>query len=203
MAREELRSVLSQLSLHPESNSRGSWAGTSEFGHLQLRLQLAKRNYGDSSDGYEFAADLQRSEGKLAAGARLFSLLTHDELEEHRAIQNQVIAKLPLDEASLESLPPKWQADRLARVAPRLAPYPPTLNLDLWFRYLDEEDVRRWMKFIGRVLPGAFGRLVPIARERGRARPTSKAELLAEYGDPLADERDVRDADEAMRRLLG
>jgi hypothetical protein len=163
---------------------------------------LSKWNYSDSADGYEFAADLQRDQDKLAAGARLFDLLTSEEREEHRAIQNQVIAKLPLDEADLEGLSPEWQADRLARVAPRLAPYPPTLN-DLWFRYLDEEDVRRWMKFIGRVLPGAFDRLVLVARAGRRAQPASEAKLLAEFGDPLADERDVRDADEAMRRLLG
>ncbi len=95
--------------------------------------------------------------GLAIAGGRLFDLLTADEREEHRRLQNLVIAKLPLDEEELEHLPPEWQADRLVRVTPRLVPYPPSMT-DVWFRYMDENDVHTWMRFIARVLSGAIDR---------------------------------------------
>jgi hypothetical protein len=43
-------------------------------------------------------------------------------------------------------------------VAPRFAPNPPLG--DVWFRYVDEVDVHRWMDFIRRVLPDASRRLL-------------------------------------------
>jgi hypothetical protein len=118
---------------------------------------LSKWNRRDSPDGCEFTAELVVIRGEPIAGGRLFGLLTEAEREEHRQIQNLVIAKLPLDEAELDRLPPAWQADRLVRVAPRFAPYPP--NEDIWFRYTDDSDVYRWMDFIGGVVPGAFARI--------------------------------------------
>jgi hypothetical protein len=119
---------------------------------------MSKWNRRDSPDGCEFTIELQLNGEQSSVGWRLFDLLTADEREEHRRIQNLVIAKLPLDEAELETLSPEWQADRLARVVPRLAPYPPQAR-DIWFRYLDDDDVARWMTFVGRVLPNAIHRL--------------------------------------------
>ncbi|MDQ3554312.1 MAG: hypothetical protein M3395_07885 [Chloroflexota bacterium] len=137
---------------------RSGWRGQRGSASLSFVLQFSKWNYGESRDGYEFTAEVQVDRGGLSgAGGRLFDFLTADEREEHRRIQNLVIAKLPLDEAELEHLPPAWQADRLVRVAPRLAPYAPSMT-HVWFRYMDEDDVRAWMRFIGRVLPGALDR---------------------------------------------
>jgi hypothetical protein len=136
----------------------GEWVSGSSTGpQRRFRLQLSKWNRRDSPDGCEFTAELEILRGDPVSGGRLFGLLTDGEREEHRRIQNLVIAKLPLDEAELDRLPPEWQADRLVRVTPRLAPYPP--NDDIWFKYVDDSDVRRWMDFIGGVLPGAFDRL--------------------------------------------
>jgi hypothetical protein len=202
IAREELGPILLPLGLNPTRNARGVWAGTLNALHVQLRLQASKWNDPNPDDPNAFTVELHLASNEPLASARLFGLLSTEELEEHRKIQNQVIARMPLDETELDSLPPEWQADRLLRVAPRLAPYPPNPGPDVWFNYLDATDIHRWMQFIGRVLPGAINRLVA-------ALPRSDPEAIqldriraVEMGSPLrADDADVRAADEAMRRL--
>ena len=201
IAREELQPVLAHLGLRPSRGSRGVWAGTTERGLLRLRLQLSKWNKGDSPDGYEFTVELQLDRDQPIAFARLVGLLSSDEREEHRQIHNSVIAKLPLDEAELDTLPPEWQSDRLLRVAPKLAPYPPDPGLDIWFRYMDDDDVYRWMRFIRRALPGAVDRLAALTPRIGPAQLEADR-ARSEFRDPLqADDEDVRAADEAMRRI--
>lgn len=153
--------MMASLGLSPTRVGRSGWAGPWRTSWLSFHLLLSKWNYGDAPDGYEFTAEFEVArdrDGLPLAGGRLFDFLTAEEREEHRKAQNLVIAKLPLDEEELEHLPPEWQADRLARVAPRLVPYPPSVR-GLWFRYMDEQDVRTWMPFIGRVLPGVLDRL--------------------------------------------
>ena len=157
IARDELRPVLTQLGLRPNRRAGGGCATQDSAERLLFRLQLSKWNSVESPDGCEFTAELQVDRSEPVAGGRLFTLITDQEREEHRQLQNLVIAKLPLDEAELDRLPPEWQADRLVRVAPRLAPY--SRGEDVWFRYVDEVDVRRWMAFIRRVLPGATERI--------------------------------------------
>lgn len=164
LAREELRPVLSRLGLRPNRGQGGGWVAAVAGERLRLRLQLSKWNSADSPNGSEFTVELQMDRNRPVAGGRLFSVLADQEREELRQIQNLVIAKLPVEEEELDRLPPQWQADRLARVTPRLAPYPP--GEDVWFRYVDEDDVRRWMVFIGRVLPGAADRLAGFASTR-------------------------------------
>ncbi len=156
IARTSLRPHLEPLGLHQRRPGEEWVSGTADE-RRAFRLQLSKWNRLDSPDGCEFAAELEIIRHEPIAYGRLFGLLTDAEREDHRKIQNLVIAKLPLDEAELDHLPPEWQADRLARVAPRLAPYPP--NHDIWFRYVEAADVSGWMEFIGGVLPGAFDRL--------------------------------------------
>jgi hypothetical protein len=204
IAREELKPVLSRLGLRPSRNSRGVWAGTTVTGQLRLRLQLSKWNRLGSLDGYEFTIELQLDREEPIAYARLFRLLSGEELEEHRQIQNQVIAKLPLDEAELDRLPPEWQADRLVRVTPRLAPYPRGSGPDIWFKYLDENDVHRWMRFISRALPGAVDCLAAMAPRIDGVQLQADRARAMEHGDPFhADDDDVLAADEAMRRIAG
>ncbi len=161
IADAELRPVMTSLGMTLSRGvPRSGWTGHRGSVALGFYLQLSKWNYGASPDGYEFTAEIEAMRnGRPVAGARLFSILTAEEREWHRKIQNLVIAKLPLDEDELERLPPEWQADRLIRVAPRLAPYTPSMT-DIWFRYVDDADVRSWMRFIGRVLPGAIDRLL-------------------------------------------
>ncbi len=105
--------------------------------------------------------------GLAGPRSRLFELLTPAEREPHRQIQNLVIAKTPFDESRLEALSPLDQAAMLAKHMPRFVPYDPRLDHDVWFRYLDEEDVRRSMRSIADVLPDATSRF--LAGTRGDA----------------------------------
>ncbi len=198
IAREELRSTLASLRLKRETER--SWTGPIGSGWLRFRIQLWDRG---SLDDQWFTGELELDGEDGGAFGRILSLLTDEEREEHRQIQNLVIAKSPLDETELDTLPPEWQAERLTGVTPRLAPYPPDPpDEDVWFRYVDADDVRRWMRFIGRVLPDAVDRLErmrPNVIEAALAADHSRA---IEVGDPFEpDEGDVRAADEAMRRL--
>lgn len=156
IARASLRPHLAALGFRQQRQG-GEWVSETAGQQRSLRLQLSKWNQRDSPEGCEFTAELQIWAPRADRYGRLFGLLTDEGREDHRRIQNLVIAKLPLDDAELDRLPPAWQADRLARVAPRLAPYAP--NVDIWFKYVDASDVSRWMEFIGGVVPGAFDRL--------------------------------------------
>jgi hypothetical protein len=157
IANEIVSRTLVDLGFRPTRSGRPGWLGELDGEAVGLYLQFSKWNHRASDDGYEFTVDVEVTGDRPIAGARLFELLTDEEREAHRQLQNLVIAKLPFDDEAVSRLPPLWQADRLVRVTPRFVPY--RSGVDVWFRYLDEQDVRRWMEFIRQVLPGALRRL--------------------------------------------
>jgi hypothetical protein len=65
---------------------------------------------------------------------------------------------------SLRRRPPeKVRSWYLAKFEPELGPY--TGHSDVWLRYYDEGDVRRWGEFIAEVLPGAVSRIAATHSE--------------------------------------
>ncbi len=162
LAHEILDPLVAPLGFKAVAGVRSGWVGRQGDTTITFDLFFSKWNYGGLPDPYEFTIDFVVATDGPIGGDRLFHLLSEEQREEHRQIQNLVIAKIPLDEEALSRLPPEWQADRLAAVGPRFAPYPP--NLDIWCRYLDATDVRRWMGFIGRVLPSLLDRLAAAIR---------------------------------------
>lgn len=155
VAHEILDPLVAPLRFKSAGVRRG-WSARSGDITTTIDLTFSPWNYGATSEPYEFTIDFAVSREGPIAGNRIFFLLSDDQRDELRQIQNLVVAKIPIDEDELSRLPPEWQADRLAQVAPRFAPYPP--NVDVWFQYLDVGDVRRWMELIGRVIPSLLDR---------------------------------------------
>jgi hypothetical protein len=169
IARAELKPVLARLDLQPQpSVGLGGWTRAEPDGWLVFWLQLSHWNSGFAPDEFEFTAELQLGDDPVAGlggpRRRLFDLLTTSEREDHRQIQNLVIAKTHLDQTWLDGLSPGDRAIVLARYMPRFVPYDSRRDQDVWFRYVDVEDVRRWMKFIETVLPGVVSRFLAGAR---------------------------------------
>jgi hypothetical protein len=164
IAREELEPTLAGMGFRHGTKHRREWTRTHAEALVTFRLLFSPWNYGDGLDGDEFTGELEvatTATAERAANLRLFHGLTDAQRETFRLLQNLVIAKIPLDEEELDRLPPEWQSDRLVRVAPRWAPYP--AKVDVWFRYHDEVDVRRWCRFIAEVLPGCVEQVVRYA----------------------------------------
>jgi len=164
IAREELQRTLAPMGFRHRVKPRREWTRTHGETVVTFRLLFSPWNYGHAPDRYEFTGEVEAettaTEGSVAS-LRLFHGLTDVQRETFRQLQNLVIAKIPLDEEELDRLPPEWQSDRLVRVAPRWAPYP--ANVDVWFRYHDEVDFRRWCRFIAEVLPGCVEQVVRYA----------------------------------------
>ena len=152
IARQVLDPALSGIGFQYRVRPQPRWTTKRGDATVTFRLLFSPWNYGDAPTGYEFTGELEVETTQPVALLRLFHGLSDAEREDFRRRQNLVIAKIPVDEAELDALPPEWQADRLAQVAPRWAPYP--RNVEVWFRYIDETDVRRWRQFIADVLPG-------------------------------------------------
>jgi hypothetical protein len=84
---------------------------------------------------------------------RFFRLLTPDERERVRLLQNRVIEKLeqPPPEHWAHTADPGLKSFYFAGFTPLTEPYSP--SQDVWLRYVEEADVRQWADFLLPLLP--------------------------------------------------
>lgn len=166
LVREVIAPVLAGLAFsRPRGVGLGGWVREQDGRWLVLWTQLGKWNYGADPEGYTFTVELQLDQQPLAGlggpRARLYELLTDQERLEHLTIHNEVVAKTGPNPEFLELLLTHERGQHLAEFQPRTAPFGP--YDDPWFRYTDVDDVRRWLEFVGRVLPGAIARFAATA----------------------------------------
>jgi hypothetical protein len=111
----------------------------------------------DPHAGSKFTLEFQdSSEPKPGTGRRRFrflALLTPGERDEVRSLQNQVIKKLrppPQNHwvHTLDASTRKWYFAKFDLIRDPLGELD-----DVWMRYADEADVRRWADFLVSVLP--------------------------------------------------
>ncbi len=100
---------------------------------------------------------------------RIFYLLDAKELEEMRAIQNRMIARLPQPPGTLANWERKCVESMQYMRQAVDAPFNPLH--DVWMRYRDEEDQLAWTAFLDRLLPAALARFqllmkVPFAERK-------------------------------------
>lgn len=120
--------------------------------------------YGGSKFTVEFqvsAVDEPGAGGANVKRRRLAALLSANDLERVRPIQNDVIRKLPPpDPEYVAAFPDDVRSWYLAKFAPEVARY--TAATDLWLRYHGEQDVKRWADFLAEVLPSAVVRMTAM-----------------------------------------
>jgi hypothetical protein len=111
----------------------------------------------DAHAGSKFTLGFQRAgepgPGRGGRSWRFARLLTPEERERVRFVQNLVITKLqppPPDHwtHALDAGPKRWY---FAQFDPIVSPY--AENEDVWLRYSDEEDICRWGEFLLPRLP--------------------------------------------------
>ena len=88
---------------------------------------------------------------------RAFFLYTPGEREEMRALQNQMIGRLP----PLASIFAPWEIKVRGEFLERcrqMVQEPFSPSTDVWMRYRDEADIVAWTSFIGRLLPALVER---------------------------------------------
>lgn len=151
-----------------------------------ISLGSNKYGYSDLLGGGEFFVSLQivdrlsgdRFDVHPQPMEQLNGLLCEERLEEVRAIQNQVIAKLT---------PPSLDDERLLAIQrlgggtpegilrrfyqPRTEPYP--LGQGAWFRYTDADDIHRWVEFVIEVLPEAITQFLQAHGVNAQETPAS------------------------------
>ncbi len=88
---------------------------------------------------------------------RVWWLLTPDERETVRHLENAVKAKLPPPDPAIAR---PHAGPYLDHWRPRDTPYP--ANVDVWFCYWDEADVHALMVFLGDVLPRVAERFLEV-----------------------------------------
>jgi hypothetical protein len=100
--------------------------------------------------------------GGIGYRERLPSLLSDEEREELRRLENATIAHLrPPARGLYAGFPDGTREQLLAEWKPRMTPYP--RNEDIWFRQANEKDARDLMAFFRRVLPSATARFLENA----------------------------------------
>jgi hypothetical protein len=163
LARQELGPSLTALGFkRTPKASVASWCRPQGERWLVFWFQPATDN-DPRSPGYRFTVEFALTErpavytGRIRK--RLARLLTDDEREELRQMENRTIAKLPPpDMAFGNGLPPSMREHWLAGWKPRTTPYGPIE--DVWFRHGDEADAEELMRFFRRVMPAAISRFV-------------------------------------------
>jgi len=166
LARQELGPQMVALGFKRIPGASGaSWARSQDGKWLVVWLQPSQSNDG-YAPGFRFTVELALSSDAIigASGyrARLPTLLTDHEREELRRMENRTIAKLPSPDSAFARLLPAESRERwLAGWKPRVTPYRP--DEDVWFRHVDQTDVRDLMAFFQRVLPEAVARFLERA----------------------------------------
>lgn len=97
---------------------------------------------------------------------RLYRLLSDEERLAHLAIHNHVVVKVRPDPFLLNGLGDEYLSEFQLRSIPF------DRRDDVWFRYADEDDVRRWLAFVAHVLPAAIGRFLAAAADQHGRRPS-------------------------------
>ena len=137
------------------------WSRAHSDAHIVVWCQISQDGW-DSYAGSKFVVEFQLSpEPVIGTGRseRLASLLSPEEREEVRSIQNEVIAGLHRPPASHPTLHISQQVTEwyLAKFGPVCEPYPE--RHDIWFRYASPDHVARWALFIIGRLPKCIGEL--------------------------------------------
>jgi hypothetical protein len=162
-ARRVLDGLLAEIGFRRASKTgTASWLRTEGGRWLLVRFQPSRWN-GAHSAGFKFTVELRLADRPVlyAAGplARLPALLSEEDREQLRQMENRVIARLPPpDAASIGSLPASMRSALLADWRPRLRPY--RSDEDIRFRQGDRADLDVLMAFIARVLPAAIHRFI-------------------------------------------
>jgi len=135
-----------------------SWSRPHGELHITVWCQVSRDGWDDYA-GSKFVVEFQLArEPIVGAGAkrrqRLASLLTAEQREYARRIENNVISSLkkpPKTHPTLHVSPhvTQWYLAKYDAVA---APYPD--GHDLWLRYARPEHVSHWAQFILPLLPG-------------------------------------------------
>lgn len=154
----------------PPGVGLGGWTRPQDGKWLVIWTQLSRSNIGDDPEGFRFTVELQLGDEPVAGGvgprARLWTLLDDGERAAHLGIHNKVIRKARPNPGLLARMEGSRKTAYLAEFKPRDAPF--DARADMWFRYTDELDARRWLEFIGHVLPAVIDRfLAAVARRPG------------------------------------
>ena len=135
-----------------------SWARQHNGRYTVLWCQVSRDGW-DNYAGSKFVVELQRSESPEGGSrsytrARMAKLLTDDQRDEVRRLQNQVISSLvrpPKTHPTLQVSPEvtKWYLNNFDLVPTRYR-----ADDDVWLRYAKPEHVKMWAEVLLRVLPG-------------------------------------------------
>jgi len=133
------------------------WSRPHGDAHIVVWCQISQDGW-DSYAGSKFVVEFQRSTEAIigthhARRQRLASILSPEDREEVRSIQNAVIAALHRPPSSHPTLHVSQQVTDwyLEKFKPVSEPYPE--RHDIWFRYASPEHVTRWAHFIIGKLP--------------------------------------------------
>lgn len=111
----------------------------------------------DGFAGSKFTLEFQEASepepGHSGRRSRFIPLLTADEREQVRSLQNVVIKKLRLPPRDHWAHTLDGETKKLYFAKFDLIRDPLGANDDVWMRYADEADVRRWADFLVRLLP--------------------------------------------------
>ncbi len=160
-ARSSLGSPLAGLGFRRVAKTRmASWVRVEGDRWLLLWFQPHRWN-GAQSAGFRFTVELRLAAQPVlySAGpvARLPELLSGEDREALRKMENRTLARVPPPDASYwRGLPESVRATLLADWKPRLQPY--RGDEDVWFRLADRSDLETILAFIARVLPAAIDR---------------------------------------------
>lgn len=158
VARSTLGPVLEPLGFRRlPKTSVAAWLRKQDDQWLMLHVQPS--SYGSAADGSQFTIELllTRQPVLYASGpsVRLPELMTDEQRERLRRLENRVIAKLPPpDPAVLAVLGPDSGERYLSTRKPRFEPYP--RGNDIWFRYLDADDAIGHLELCREALPDAI-----------------------------------------------
>jgi hypothetical protein len=140
-----------------------SWYQERGSAFLAFWCQCSQDGWDDFA-GSKFVVELQIGDSPEVGApgvrrSRLAEVLTTEELEEVRQIQNEVISQLPRPPRNHSALQdPRLRDWYLRKFDPVNQPYRSTH--DVWLRYGKPEDVERWGAFLRSKLPFALLRFV-------------------------------------------
>lgn len=158
LARSTLGPVLEPLGFRRlPKTSVAAWLRKQDDRWLTLHVQPS--SYGSAADGSQFTVELRltREPVLYASGqvTRLPKLMTDDQRERLRHLENRVIAKLPPPDPSLLAmLGPDIREAYLDKRKARLEPY--SRGMDIWFRHFDANDAIEDLELCREALPGAI-----------------------------------------------
>jgi hypothetical protein len=162
-ARSSLDGTMAGLDFRRVAKTRtASWVRAEGDRWLFLWFQPHRWNGADSA-GFRFTVELRLADRPVlyAAGplARLPTLLSPEDRETLRQMENRTLARIPPpDRAYWSQLPESMRLTLLADWRPRLEPY--RSDEDVWFRVADRSDLEALLAFIAGVLSGAIKRFI-------------------------------------------